>query len=69
MEFYHEKALYTMLFLHEKALYVMRFLHEKAYTDASSQKRTVIILYMIGLEDKFYNGDIIELRNVVWREV
>lgn len=54
-----------MLFLHEKALYTMLFLHENAYIDASSQKRTVIILYMIGLEDKFYNGDIIELRNVV----
>ena len=48
MEFYHEKALYTMMFLHEKALYTMLFLHENAYIDASSQKRTVIVLYVIG---------------------
>ncbi len=47
MEFYHEKALCTMLFLHEKALYTMLFLHENAYIDASSQKRTVIVLYVI----------------------
>ena len=48
MEFYHEKALCTMLFLHEKALYTMLFLHENAYIDASSQKRTVILFYVIG---------------------
>ena len=55
MEFYHEKALYTMLFL-----------HEKAYTDASSQKRTVILFYVIGWKKNLNNGVIIELRNVVW---